>query len=190
MAQHGLEDEIRNILDRQAAHGQAALGDSESAYLASQELEFEKWRLIHKHLHQHLFAVSERLARSAQWREAANRIRDLGEMELLDWTLQQAEIAGNLERGIQDLRPRRNGPCHALVLEYVANRKRKALAVLRFARAGEDAKAGEDGGVYKVNSAFHARTRDILGGDPAVEDGDGHEGVPWTEAEDEDGAET
>jgi hypothetical protein len=75
------------------------------------------------------------------------------------------------------------------VLEYVANRKRKALAVLRFARAGED---GEDGGVYKVNSAFHARTRDILGGDPAVEDGDGHEGVPWTgaEAEDEDGAET
>jgi len=180
MAQRGLEDEIRNILDRQAALGQAAHGDGESVYLASQELEFEKWRLIHKQVHQHPFAVSERLARSAQWREAANRIRDLGEMELLDWTLQQAEIAGNLERGIQDLRPRRNGPCHALVLEYVANRKRKALAVLRFA------KAGEDGGVYKVNSAFHARTRDILGGDPAAQDSGGHEGVPWTEAEDED----
>ncbi len=165
------------------ALGQAALGGSESAYLASQELEFEKWRLIHKQVHRHPFTDSDRLARSAQWREAANRIRDLGEMELLDWALQQAEIAGNLERGIQDLRPRRNGPCHALVLEYVANRKRKALAVLRFARAGED---GEDGGVYKVNSAFHARTRDILGGDPAAQDSGGHEGVPWTEDEGED----
>ncbi len=177
MERRGLEDEIRNILDRQAA-----LGDNEDAYLARQELEFEKWRLIHKQMHQHPFTLPSRLARSAQWREAANRIRDLGEVELLDWTLQQAEIAHNLERGIQDLRPRKNGACHALVLEYVANRKRKALAVLHFA------KAGENDGLYKVNSAFHARTRDILGRDAAEEDdgtGDGHENVPWVKPGDE-----
>ncbi len=179
MAHRGLEQEIQSILDRQAA-----LGGGEGAYLARQELEFEKWRLIHKQVHQHPFTLPARLTRAAQWREAANRIRDLGEVELLDWTLQQAEIADNLERGIQDLRPRKNGPCHALVLEYAANRKRKALAVLRFA------KAGEDGGLYKVDSASHARTRDILGADAAEDDGGGgHEGVPWTEPGDEAGDE-
>jgi hypothetical protein len=179
MKRRVLEDEIRDILDRLAA-----LEGDEDAYLARQELEFEKWRLIHKYVHQHPFATPARLARSAQWREAANRIRDLGEVELLDWTLQQAEIADNLERGIRDLRPRKNGPCHALVLEYVGNRKRKALAVLHFARAGEDE------GLYKVNSAFHAETRDILGERGGEGDGDngrggGHEDVPWAEPEDE-----
>ena len=175
MGRRGLEHEIRTILDRQAA-----LEGNEDADLARQELEFEKWRLIHKQVHQHPFTLPARRARSAQWREAANRIRDLGEIELLDWTLQQAEIADNLERGIQDLRPRKNGPWHALVLEYVANRKRKALAVLRFA------KAGADGGLYQVDSASHARTRDILGERATEDDGGGHEGVPWTEPGDED----
>jgi hypothetical protein len=175
MERHGLDHDIRNILDRLAA-----LEGDEEAYLARQELEFEKWRLIHKQVHQHPFTLPSRLSRSAQWREAANRIRDLGEIELLDWTLQQAEIADHLAHGIQDLRPRKNGPCHALVLEYAANRKRKALAVLHFA------KAGEDDGLYKVNSAFHARTRDILSGDAAEEEGgDGHEGVPWVKPGDE-----
>ncbi len=131
-------------------------------------------------MHQHPFSLPARFARSAQWREAANRIRDLGEIELLDWTLQQAEIADNLERGIQDLRPRKNGPCHALVLEYVANRKRKALAVLRFA------KASEEDGVYRVNSGFHARTREILSDAPEETDpgGGGHEAVPWAKRAD------
>jgi hypothetical protein len=173
MEHRGLEGEIRSILDRLTA-----LEGNEEATLARQQLEFEKWRLIHKQVHRQPFTLAARLTRAAQWREAANRIRDLGEVELLDWTLQQAEIADNLERGIQDLRPRKNGPCHALVLEYLANRKRKALAVLHFA------KAGEDGGLYQVDSGFHAKTRDILGGDAEggdAEEGDGggHEGVPW-----------
>ncbi len=188
MERHGLEDEIRSILDRLAAL-EGAQGGNENAYLARQGLEFEKWRLIHKQVHQHPFTLAARLTRAAQWREAANRIRDLGEIELLDWTLQQAEIADNLARGIQDLRPRKNGPCHTLVLEYVANRKRKALAVLHFA------KAGEDDGLYRVDSTSHARTQDILGGDAAEDDGGGgggggHEGVPWTEPGGEAGDES
>ena len=65
--------------------------------------------------------------------------RDPGELELLDWALQQAEIAHNLEHGVRDLRPRKNGPGHGLLLEYAANRKRKALAVLHFAKSGADA---------------------------------------------------
>ncbi len=54
---------------------------------------------------------------------------------------------------------------HTLVLEYVANPKRKALSVLRFT------KTGEDDGLYQVNSAFHAATRDILGERAAEDDG-------------------
>ncbi len=76
--------------------------------------------------------------------------------------------------------PRKSGPCHCLLLEYVANRKRKALAVLRFA------KASEEEGVYRVNSDFHARAREILGGAPEEPDPDsgGHEAVPWAKRED------
>jgi hypothetical protein len=170
-----LRDEIRRLVDRQAdAVGTAGPGGVDPA------LDFEKWRLIHKYVHDHPFATRERPPRSEQWREAASRVRDLGEPELLDWTLLQAEIAGNLEHGIQDLRPRKNGPCHCLVLEYVANRKRKALAVLRFAQASDEE------GVYRVNSDFHARTQEILG-DPADEadpGSGGHEAVPWVKRED------
>ncbi len=177
MGRPTLEDEIRDILERQAAAERGA-----EPTLARQELEFEKWRLIHRYVHTHPFATRRRLPRSRQWQEAANRVRDLGEPEVLDWLLQQAEIARNLERGVRDLRPRKGGPCYAALLEYVANRKRKALAILHFARAGEEQ------GVFGVNSAFHARTQEILGEHEGEPDrgGGGHEGVPWRTPEEED----
>ncbi|MCC2113228.1 MAG: hypothetical protein KDJ16_14430 [Hyphomicrobiales bacterium] len=132
-------------------------GPGESfADLGRREIEFQKWQLIHKWIHGRPFRTREHLPRSRQWREALDHVRDLRDQELIDWVLLQAEVAGNLERGIQDLRPRKNGPCHPLILEYVANRKRKALAVLHFARAAEEE------GCYQVNSDFHARTATIL----------------------------
>ena len=54
------------------------------------------------------------------------------------------------------MRPRKNGPCQPLILEYVGNRKRKALAVLHFA------KDAEQFGCYRVNSSWHSRTAEIL----------------------------
>lgn len=105
---------------------------------ASPELTLRKWRLIHRHVHDHPFATRARLKRSDQWREAANHIRDIGETELLDWALLQAEVADNLERGVQDMRPRKKGSCHALLLEYINNRKRKALAVHKWVLAADD----------------------------------------------------
>ncbi len=62
MQSHDPKQEIRKILDRQAA---------------DPSLEFEKWRLIHKFVHAHPFAIPARLARSEQWRDAANQIRDM-----------------------------------------------------------------------------------------------------------------
>ena len=161
---------IAEIVRRQTSGELQAAGSP-----AAQEIDFEKWRLIHKYVHRTPFATRDYLKRSEQWRNAAEKIRGIGEPELLDFALQQVEIACNLERGIRDMRPRKNGPCHSLLLEYVANRKRKALAVLHFA------KAGQEQGVYGVNSAFHSKTVDILRqqfpdeDDPTV----GHEDLPW-----------
>lgn len=103
-------------------------------------LHLRKWRLIHDYVHDRPFTTDPRLARGEQWRRAVDYARDIGEIELLDWVLLQVEIASHLERGIRDLRPRKDGPCHELILEYVANRKRKAHAVRRWLKAaGESA---------------------------------------------------
>ncbi len=168
-----LSDAIHDIVMQQQT---AAFDDLSQVQI--QDLEFQKWRLIHKRVHGAPFPNSPRLKRSDQWRAALEPIRDIKEPEVLDWAIVQVEIASNLERGIPDMRPRKNGPCHPLVLEYVANRKRKALAVLHFT------KASEEQGAYGVNSAFHSKTVEILTekfpGEDAEEDtAVGHEDMPW-----------
>lgn len=139
------------------------------------EFEFHKWQLVHKIIHDHPFHVKTNQPRADQWREALNVIRDLDEMELIDWVLLQIEVAENLARGIQDMRPRKGGQCHPLLLEYTGNRKRHALAVLHFARDGEKE------GLYTVNSSWHSKTETLLPETPrkAERHCGGHEGVPW-----------
>ncbi len=114
------------------------IGGDEGARFGKSELQFRKWRLIQKYVHDTPFGTNARLARSDQWRQAVDYVRDIGEIELLDWVLQQVQIASHLERDIRDMRPRKNGPCHPLILEYVADRKRKAHAVLRWVRAARE----------------------------------------------------
>ncbi len=123
--------EIRDIVDRLQNEG------TELKYIEQCELEFAKWRKMHKLVHASPFHTNRRLKRSDQWRDAINRIRDIGEPELFNWCLLQLEVAANIERGIREMRPRKNGPCYELILEYVSDRKRKALAVLHFAIEGE-----------------------------------------------------
>lgn len=118
--------EIRAIIDREA--------DARPG-LDKSRLQLEKWRLIHKHVHDNPFPTNARLSRADQWRAALDRIRDMGDMDLLDWVLLQIEVAGNLERGVQDMRPRKGGPCHGLLMEFIRDRKRKALAVHKWLRA-------------------------------------------------------
>ena len=85
---------------------------------------------------------TEKICSFSAWRfsacAAVDDVRDIGEIELLDRVLQQVEIATHLDRGIQGLRPRKKGPCHELILEFVANRKRKAHAVYRWTIAAGD----------------------------------------------------
>ncbi len=118
---------------------QCRLNEAGASIIEKSELQLRKWRMIHKHLHAHPFPTKARAKRSEQWRDAVQCIRGLDDMDVLDWVLLQADVAGNIERGIREMRPRKNGPCHALLLEYVRDRKRKALAVYKWSLAADEA---------------------------------------------------
>ena len=142
------------ILDLLKREGELAARDD--ADLEKSEIQFDKWRLIHKYLHANPYRDRLNAKRSTQWREAVEQIRGLRDQEFTDWVCLQIEVAGNIENGIHEMRPRKGGPTYLVMLEYVANRKRKALAVLHFARDGEKY------GVYTVNAEWHAKTMEIL----------------------------
>ncbi len=74
----------------------------------------------------------------------------LGDPEAAAWVGEPAEIADNLARGIRDMRPRKGGPRHFLLVEYASNRRRKANAVYRFTLAEKEADADQD---WEVSAA-------------------------------------
>lgn len=121
------------------------------------ERQFAVWQAVFHFLEATPWRDRLRLKRSEQWRDVLPRVRDLGEPELIDWVALQAEVAGNREKGIPDMRPRKDGPTYCVLLEHVANRQRKALAIVRWLRA-----ADAEGGCWIIDSAFHAETKRIL----------------------------
>ncbi len=151
------------------------IGEQEGQSLARLRARFNEARLIHKYVHQTPFRDSSRRRRSGQWEEVLARYRHLGNLDLIDWLRLQVEVARNLEEGIQDMRPRRNGPTWFVLLEHVANTKRKALAVLHWAMDSEVT------GRAVIDSRHHARTESILerGSEGYDAHDGGHEAVPW-----------
>ena len=160
---------------RRARDCESALSDREGADdLDLRRATFEKCRLLHVWTRRHPYRDRPLARRSEVWRAALERFRPLRDAEL-NWLALQIEVAANLEKGVQDMRPRDPGPTWIVTLEYVANRKRKALAVLHWAEAARRE------GCYTVDSDWHASSAAILGGEPTIaERGDGgHEGVPF-----------
>jgi hypothetical protein len=147
----------------------------EGAEVALRRATFEKWRLIHDWTRRNPYRDNPRASRPDQWRAALEKFRSLRDRELIDWLILQIDVATNLANGVQDMRPRDPGPTWLVALEYVANRKRKALATLHWAEAAEK------DGCFTVDSEWHARSAAILGREPTnFERGDGgHEGVPF-----------
>ncbi len=143
--------------------------------VALRRASFEKWRLIHDWTRRNPFRDKPGASRPDQWRAALEKVRPLRDRELIDWLILQIDVATNLANGVQDMRPRDPGPTWLVTLEYVSNRKRKALATLHWAEAAEKE------GCFTVDSEWHARSAAILGGEPShFERGDGgHEGVPF-----------
>ncbi|MGE5511864.1 MAG: hypothetical protein ACM31O_11525 [Bacteroidota bacterium] len=106
------------------------------AYERQCALQAEKWALLCDLMRASPFPTRQSLSRSAQWRAAAQHLREtLPPGELIEWALLQADIARNHERGVRDLRPHKDGPCHALIMDYAEMRRDKARAVLRWAEA-------------------------------------------------------
>ncbi len=123
-------------IENMKAQAVAALGEERLAP-ASDEGAALKARLksctaVHRLVHAQPFHDDQAQLRSDQWREVLQRFIDLKDAELTDWLALQIEVAQNIERGIPDTRPRKDGPTFLILLEFVANQKRKALAILHW----------------------------------------------------------
>lgn len=121
--------EVREVVE----HDGVVKADPKAEDRARYQAQLETWRAVHRFLHHTPYRDRAVLKRSDQWKAVLDRVRDLGERELTDWVALQVEVARNREKGIPDMRPRKNGPTFLVMLEYVANRKRKALALLKWA---------------------------------------------------------
>jgi hypothetical protein len=98
-------------------------------------LDYRKWKLIQDYVSHTPVSDRAHLSRSDQWRNVVEHVRGLNDLEILDWALQQVDIATHHEDGIQDLRPHGSGPCQTLLLRHVSGRKQKANLVLKWALA-------------------------------------------------------
>lgn len=99
------------------------------------DLQHQKWCVIHDQLAGHPFQVSETLARNEQWRRVRDHLKQtLDEPEMIDWVILQIDVASNLAAGIHEMRQRKKGPCYEILMEWVVNRRRKAMVVLQWAR--------------------------------------------------------
>jgi hypothetical protein len=98
-------------------------------------LQHQKWSVIHDQLASRPFQVSETLARNEQWRRVRDHLKKtLDEPEMIDWVIVQIQVATNLAAGIHEMRPRKSGPCFEILMEWVTNRKHKAMVVLQWTR--------------------------------------------------------
>lgn len=110
------------------------------SHIARARLDYRKWKLIQDCVSRVPVADRPDLKRSDEWRGVVEHVRGLNDLEILDWALQQVDIAAHHETGIQDLRPHGSGPCQNLLLRHVSGRKQKANLVLKWALA-----AGQNG---------------------------------------------
>ena len=97
--------------------------------------QHKKWKAIHHHLDAYPFQVSEKLPRHEQWRRVRDHLKQtLDEPAMIDWVIVQIDVAKNLAAGIHEMRPRKKGPCYDVLMEWVVNRERKALAIVQWTK--------------------------------------------------------
>jgi len=139
--------------------------EREISHLVQRRKQYEKWGLIVQYIEAAHIRIPSAGLRSSQWRRLYDRLRKLHDRELLGWIWEQIEIAQNHERGVQDYRPnRKSGTVSENLLIYARKRLNKARRVLEW-----EEKAQSEG-CFRVNSHFHARSREILQRLPPRED--------------------
>lgn len=116
-----------------------ALADLPISRRHAAEFQVRKWAAIREFLEYHPFQLSDLVPRAEQWERVVRHLHDvLDEAETLSWAATQGEIARNRAAGIQDLRPRGDGPCHQVLLRWVRGREYKARAVLAWVEAADE----------------------------------------------------
>jgi hypothetical protein len=134
---------VADIADAIAAEDRARA--ERLPFVERQRIEALKWQLIRDVVRRAPFESDASQPRSTQWRAVVEYARAVREPAVLDWVLQQVDIAEHHETGIRDLRPRGSGPCHQLLLRHVGGRARRARKALDWARAAEtDGGNGDD----------------------------------------------
>lgn len=101
--------------------------------------EHRKWQLIHRYVLLHPFLDDATAPRVRQWQAALGRIRDIGDLDLIEWVLAQADTAlakAKARSGASDVTDA-SLPTYLLLLRHVAARKRQARAQLKWARDAE-----------------------------------------------------
>lgn len=99
-----------------------------------------KWQRIHRYVRVVPYRDLPAEPRSRQWQRAVALVRDIGDLDLLEWTVAQADLAlAEVSRGARAAAPQtRVEPTYLVLLKSVADRKRKARAELDWALTARD----------------------------------------------------
>ncbi len=119
-----------------------AVADAESTFsqlgddMVQAEVTHRKWQAVHRYVRAVPYRDEADEPRPRQWQRAVAMATDIGDLDLLAWVVQQADLAyAEAARGRQagDQRPEA-GPTYLALLKAVADRKRKARAELTWAK--------------------------------------------------------
>lgn len=137
------------------------------------EAALAKWRLIHRYVQRTPFADDPALPRSRQWQAVRGRVRQLDDLELLEWVDIKIDSALRHEQRSGAAGQHQAGSTYLVLLNNVAARKRRAQAAVRWVK-----EAGEKGWItcnthtlgpalLKLHAdSVHSRDNPLYGGHP------------------------
>ena len=96
--------------------------------------EHRKWQLIHRYVLRTPFHSEPGAPRAQQWQGVLGRVREIGDLDLIEWVIEQADTAIAKARTEPARLAETAIPTYLLLLRHVASRKRQARAQLRWAK--------------------------------------------------------
>lgn len=129
------------LAEAQDAIGREMSSDNDLADdLARATASHAKWQRIHRFVRAVPYRDLPAESRPRQWQRAVGLARDIGDLDLLEWTVAQADLAwAEVSRSAHtSAQETRVEPTYLVLLKAVADRKRKARAELDWALTARD----------------------------------------------------
>lgn len=121
-----------------AARDAVADAETSQVQLGGEMVETEashrKWQAVHRYIRAVPYRDDPAEPRPRQWQRAVAMATDIGELDLLAWTVQQVDLAWAEAARKKSGEASEAGPTYLALLKAVADRKRKARAELTWAR--------------------------------------------------------